>query len=377
MVFRESTQRKPPLPRHEIEDEEIDIDSTKKKLFRWRFPAWITTRHAQAAFCVWLLLLLGAWWYDSTYSLQPRKTTKPLENRVRSQEDDETTLKIPKKKYIFCINPGRSGSQYLSLLLREARINSFHEPEPRVTGEFLQTVLEQGINHTTQLERVLPKVQALLAVWKEIKNEERWMYQYVYAETSNMFIKTWYDVIDYINQFPGEWEFRIIILRRYLPLVVKSQYELGWFDPSHAQRGVWYYGLHDVAPDLRRIEPLRPEHNLTRFEQIIGYNLDIEYLTQQFIERYKHLTNVLIIPVRLEEISTDPSIVRRMFESMGAGVELQKLPAVQNQRSQAKKFNTTLKEAQEQVFRVINEYRQLGVKLPPLPHLERIDTETE
>jgi len=56
----------------------------------------------------------------------------------------------------------------------------------------------------------------------------------------------------------------VIVLRRYLPLVVKSQYELGWFDPSHTQRGVWYYGLHDVAPEIRRLEPLKSEANLTR-----------------------------------------------------------------------------------------------------------------
>lgn len=79
-----------------------------------------------------------------------------------------------------------------------------------------------------------------------------------------------------------------------------SQYELGWFHPEHGQRGVWYYGLNDVQPNLRRIEPLYPDNELSRVWQLIGYNLDIEYLTNRFIAKYRNHPRVKIVHVTLE-----------------------------------------------------------------------------
>ncbi|ADR22204.1 hypothetical protein MATR_01550 [Marivirga tractuosa] len=48
-------------------------------------------------------------------------------------------------KFIFCINSGRSGSNYLSHLFNESyNCNSFHEPKPVMNGDFIYKYLNGG-----------------------------------------------------------------------------------------------------------------------------------------------------------------------------------------------------------------------------------------
>src|SRR5271163_992947 len=91
-------------------------------------------------------------------------------------------------RYIFCINAGRSGSNYLAELLATAQgVAAFHEAEPWMHGAPLHRLNVEPLSSSYAERRVkLDGIARLLA-------ERPWAG--VYAETNHMFIKTFFDVV--------------------------------------------------------------------------------------------------------------------------------------------------------------------------------------
>ena len=57
--------------------------------------------------------------------------------------------RIKHHRLIFCINPGRSGSKYLAELLGTAvEVDSYHEPEPKMIGDYLRMVTDHPYGET-------------------------------------------------------------------------------------------------------------------------------------------------------------------------------------------------------------------------------------
>src|SRR5690349_3081425 len=103
-----------------------------------------------------------------------------------------------------------------------------------------------------------------------------------------MFIKDWWDVA--LNSMKNCEEVIIVILRRYVPSVVVSQYNLNWFGANHmGHNGImkgnkrWYYSLNEVTYKPHRVvEPVIA--NPDQLEKIIGYVVDIEGRSAQLAE---------------------------------------------------------------------------------------------
>lgn len=82
-----------------------------------------------------------------------------------------------KIKYIFSINPGRAGSNYLANLFETINeCNAFHEPEPIMNGKGMRQFLSKGRVNELEVRKKLEFIE------KHSKNK-------VYAETNHCFIK--------------------------------------------------------------------------------------------------------------------------------------------------------------------------------------------
>ena len=172
--------------------------------------------------------------------------------------------------YFFCINPGRSGSQYLATLFgTDARVAAFHEAPPEMNGDLLRLAERTPYADTYDARRgKADAVRALLA-----RQPDR----SVYAETNHMFIKTFFDVA--MREFAGA-RVGVVILRRAIAAVVKSFAELGIFT---ARNAVWPAWMSDPYALTRAIEPAAPAGTLDALEMTVAYLVDIEARAQRFL----------------------------------------------------------------------------------------------
>jgi hypothetical protein len=113
-------------------------------------------------------------------------------------------------RYLFCINAGRSGSDYLTELLAQAtNAVSLHEALPIMNGVPMQRFNE---GDETALRALMPV--KLTEIRKKSRNGRR-----VYCETNHSFIKGWGYVVPEV--VPQD-EIGVIILRRSAEQVVHS-----------------------------------------------------------------------------------------------------------------------------------------------------------
>mmetsp|Transcript_17050 Transcript_17050/g.45653 ORF Transcript_17050/g.45653 Transcript_17050/m.45653 type:complete len:345 (+) Transcript_17050:65-1099(+) len=125
----------------------------------------------------------------------------------------------------------------------------------------------------------------------------------------------------------------VVFLRRRMEDVLKSQSALGWFAKGHSGRNNWYYGLSDVHPNERVIEPVGEEPgNPTRSEvmkMLIGYNLDIEARMQKLLTFLRRVPGygsprLNSVEVNLSQLST-PDEVTSFLHSLNLEVDEEKL----------------------------------------------------
>ena len=128
----------------------------------------------------------------------------------------------------------------------------------------------------------------------------------VYCETSQMFIKTYFDVV--ASAFSGKIE--VIALRRYLPEVIKSFYDLGYFSRDRPfYKNNW--GVSPFAVTSSAI-PIAPVDRLDQIDTIIAYLVDIESRAQRFKDQFPAIK---VVDVRLEHLSTISHVVN-LFEAL-------------------------------------------------------------
>ena len=208
------------------------------------------------------------------------------------------TRAITPRPVVFTISPGRSGSRFLAALLgATANATAFHEPFPRMNGSFLRGLSEARLAATYGRRRI--KLVQVLRALRRLPPSS------MYAETSHMFVKTFYDVV--LDFFP---EARIVHLRRRTPEVVRSFAELGYFTSASTH---WRKWMHDPYTSEVLVPPVVPEHEADAFDRIIAYLADIE--ARAALVRRKYPT-VPVVEARLEEIS-DPQGARRLVEELG------------------------------------------------------------
>ena len=202
---------------------------------------------------------------DSDFGSEPATSlSAPL--RRRSPNPD-----VAQRRLIFSINPGRSGSQYLAELLDTAEeVRAFHEPEPQMIGPYLRMINERPMSASRDKRRI--KCAAIAATLRQMKPGE------VYAETSHMFIKTFFDVV--LEDFENV---SVVILRRDLAHVLKSFIEMGYFSERN---NIWPSWMNLPDPATAALPFARPGAELDQFDRCIAYLLDIEMRAVSFRRDY-------------------------------------------------------------------------------------------
>jgi hypothetical protein len=114
-------------------------------------------------------------------------------------------------KYIFSINSGRSGSDYLTELLSKAsNTTSVHEGFPIMNGMPMQKFNE---GDASELHKLMPL--KMKQIRRQIKNGAK-----IYCETNHSYIKGWGYIIP--DQYIPQEEIAVVILRRDIDQVTYS-----------------------------------------------------------------------------------------------------------------------------------------------------------
>ena len=198
-------------------------------------------------------------------------------------------------QYIFCVNTGRSGSDYLAELLSKAeRAISFHEGYPNMNGAPMQAFN----NGDEQALRELMHVK-LKEIRKRNKNGRK-----IYCETNHAFIKGWgYLVPEHIPQE----QIGVIILHRDVESVVYD------FVSDHKIPGTTEHTRnYMLIPGSTRNLTTPPEQ--TPPDDICRW-----YINETFLrgEQYRQMfPQITYFECNLEELN-DYDFVSRMFAEFG------------------------------------------------------------
>ena len=190
---------------------------------------------------------------------------------VRKLLESRTIQNYRDRRVIFCASTGRAGSSYLAHLLSTVEnCSAFHEPVPRMNGRILSQVIKYGLEPTysSRSQKILG-----IALRMSILRHDS-----VYAETSNMFIKTYFDVVcDYFRNVD------VIVLRRNPASILKSLVELGYFTDKSPAWKAWMTDPFRSDPGLAECFP-----NGDQYDRAIAYIIHVEQNTQRFVESYPH-----------------------------------------------------------------------------------------
>jgi hypothetical protein len=184
--------------------------------------------------------------------------------------------------YIFSINSGRSGSDYLTEIFSKAtNAFSLHEGFPIMNGKPMQA-FNQG--EDIALRQLMPL--KLEQIKKSRKKGKR-----IYCETNHSYIKGWGYLIP--DQYIPQEEIAVIILRRniddsaYSLLRVHdipgyTQFSRTWYLLPNATFNLSYPPLNANAYELCRWyvqeTNLRAEHYQSKFPNITYFECDLEQL---------------------------------------------------------------------------------------------------
>ena len=149
----------------------------------------------------------------------------------------------------------------------------------------------------TRTERAV-KCQAIADVIRQMEPNQ------VYAETTHMFIKTFYDVV--LEDFHN---LEVILLRRNLAHVLRSFIEMGYFSDLNAYWDKW---MSSPAAATAALRPRREISTLNQYDRCIAYLLDIEARGDRFKRKYPH---VLVHEVQLESLDRY-SVVEKLFVAL-------------------------------------------------------------
>lgn len=263
---------------------------------------------------------------------------------------------LRQRRVILSANPGRAGSALLAELLGSVPgVVAAHEPRPRMTGGILEVATGRPLAETRGLRAV--KIRAMDRVLSGMAPDA------VYAETTNMFIKTFHDVV--LEAFD---EVDVVALRRPAEELLKSYLELAWFDPRNA---TWPDWLADPVGPNRAVPPLwelegRPLPVEDPVERILAYLVDTEGRIDRLQAR---LPATRFHSVTLSELSGEAgrrSLLTSLRLEPGAVGDS---PARTNVRKGWKAFYAlgaapSLPECGRRVEEYLGRMRSMGVDLP-------------
>lgn len=258
------------------------------------------------------------------------------------------------------------GTGYIAALLNTAKgVSALHEPDPVMVGTYVKLINIAPMNES-YVERKI-KVSAVQSVLDSMPPGE------IYAESNSNFIRTFYDVV--MNEFMDA-EIDVIILRRYLPDVLKSLLELGHFNGNPATAN-W---IPEITSPNRAFTSCKTADDMDAYDHLITYLLDTEARAQRFKVQFKDATNLYsVVEVRQEELTTMEGTLKFFKQlRLESTVETERFIEEQkkiNRRAYVKsKYNikTTLEICTARIEEYLAVCKKKGIKVPDLPQLQRI-----
>lgn len=208
--------------------------------------------------------------------------------------------KDKRPSYVFSINPGRSGSEYLSALLSSVGGTvAFHEAKPKMHADVLESAMKEGLERTRPQRLVkVAEIRRLLA--------ERGASTYV--ETNHMFAKTFFDVaLEELLPPPVV----VVILRRPWAKVMRSFLSLGYFTEHNP---VWIDWMRVPEMDGPAEDVAFPEDPMAA---VAEYLLKLEQRSHDIQAWYP---DVRYVEYSLESLQTAEG-VKALFDCLGLGGE--------------------------------------------------------
>lgn len=254
---------------------------------------------------------------------------------------------------IFCINSGRSGSGYLGNLLATAeKVAAFHEPEPTMSGKYLDMVMRAPLADSASQR--MCKVRAIRSQLAKLPQD------WTYVETNHMFIKTFFDVV--MAAFSPD-RLSIVILRRDLAKILYSFIRLGYFSDMNP---VWSDWMHRVPSANSPFTPFMPYESMDSYDRAISYLIDIEARAVRFKENYPL---VRIVETDLEDLQNREGVTA-LFSALGLSPTAktwENNTEVVNDRSERKQgLNIPCTEdyCRERIEKYLENCRKSGISLP-------------
>lgn len=197
-------------------------------------------------------------------------------------------------KFVFCINSGRSGSDYLTALLHHAsNAVSVHEGLPIMNGRPMQ----QFNNGDDGPLRELMSVK-LREIHRAVKPGR------IYCETNHSFIKGWGHLVP---EFIPQEEIGVVVLRRDVDRTAHSLLRVHDVPGLTEWAKTWY-----LIPGSARDSVPLPK-TATPLERCRWYVREIDERAKAFQQQFPQIT---YFECDLEELN-DMQVVRRLFETFG------------------------------------------------------------
>jgi len=256
------------------------------------------------------------------------------------------------KRMLFCCTAGRSGSMYLAELLDSAENTAaFHEPRPRMIGKYVKLINKKTYDQTYNKRK--KKARALIKHLPKIKEK-------IYAETNQMFLKTFFDVL--IDAFPYT---EVIILRREPASTLKSYIELNYFTSLNKDWHKWFPSPNAATA---AIPCIAEDKDLDHIDKAIAYLVDMEARIQRFIRDYP---DIPVHETRLEDLNSYRA-VENLFQEMNLA-PTNKTKEVIGKKKNLKmdhkkniKKNITQEYCQKRIEKYIKKAEQQNIAIPPV-----------
>ena len=199
-------------------------------------------------------------------------------------------------KYIFCINSGRSGSDYLTELLSKAENTvSIHEGFPIMNGSPMEKFNRGEEN---ELKKLMPLKM------REIQKKNK-KGQKIYCETNHSFIKGWGYLIP--DTYIPQSEIGIIILQRDIDKTAYSLLRIRDVPGASEWARTWL-----LTPNVER-NISKPAENANPYELCKWYVEE----TNLRAEEYKNMfPGITYVECNLEQLN-QYDFVKKMFTNFG------------------------------------------------------------
>jgi hypothetical protein len=198
----------------------------------------------------------------------------------------------PDKRLVFTVTPGRSGSEFLALMMEcIPTVASYHEPVPNFVEVMRAAQTDPALATRFWVEKKLPEIGR--AGGK------------VYVETSHLFCKGFYEPLLELGIRPD-----LILLTRPHRQVAVSLYKLDSI-PGRTEGGIrWYLGPEDPG-----VLPIHGWQELHDYQLCYWYCLEIERRQQEYA-RMALAMGCRVASTSLDEIKTLEgfSAVRRKLD---------------------------------------------------------------